>query len=273
MISNKISDFPTASLTRILASCLFLFICNGISSLAGQEFQGELSQWETHRPSGARASFMLPKKPLYVERSFSPLEGKPPIKVRIFVCSALEGEITFTFSYHDLHEEPSDRQATNKALQGVVNGSVFNVLGNLLPPEEVGMPRNPLGISLDGNPGLQYVYRFSLGIKNRSSLPRRVFAVGQRIYQLNCIMIEKNYDAFIPAKFLKTIKLYDPNYDLPPETSQDDRLHPRFRELRTNHKPYWPHLCLTCIVTENRQPSLPLWLVRVFSVLYKKSRN
>ena len=215
MITSKKFDFQKTSLGKIFVSCLLLTICNGISSLAAQEFQGELSQWETHRPSGARASFMLPKKPLYVERSFSPLEGKPPIKVRIFVCSALEGEITFTFSYHDLHEEPSDRQATNKALQGVVNGSVFNVLGNLLPPEEVGMPRNPLGVSLDGNPGLQYVYRFA---RNQEPfiVTSRVFAVGPRIYQLNCIMIEKNYDAFIPAKFLKSIKLYNPDYDLPP---------------------------------------------------------
>lgn len=215
MITSKKFDFQKTSLGKIFVSCLLLTICNGISSLAAQEFQGELSQWETHRPSGARASFMLPKKPLYVERSFSPLEGKPPIKVRIFVCSALEGEITFTFSYHDLHEEPSNRQATNEALQGVVNGSVFNVLGNLLPPEEVGMPRNPLGVSLDGNPGLQYVYRFARN-KEPFIVTSRVFAVGPRIYQLNCIMIEKNYDAFIPAKFLKSIKLYDPDYDLPP---------------------------------------------------------
>ncbi len=215
MITSKKFDFQKTSLGKIFVSCLLLTICNGISSLAAQEFQGELSQWETHRPSGARASFMLPKKPLYVERSFSPLEGKPPIKVRIFVCSALEGEITFTFSYHDLHEEPSNRQATNKALQGVVNGSVFNVLGNLLPPEEVGMPRNPLGVSLDGNPGLQYVYRFARN-KEPFIVTSRVFAVGPRIYQLNCIMIEKNYDAFISAKFLKSIKLYNPDYDLPP---------------------------------------------------------
>jgi len=215
MITSKKFDFQKTSLGKIFVSCLLLTICNGISSLAAQEFQGELSQWETHRPSGARASFMLPKKPLYVERSFSPLEGKPPIKVRIFVCSALEGEIIFTFSYHDLHEEPSNRQATNEALQGVVNGSVFNVLGNLLPPEEVGMPRNPLGVSLDGNPGLQYVYRFARN-KEPFIVTSRVFAVGPRIYQLNCIMIEKNYDAFIPAKFLKSIKLYDPDYDLPP---------------------------------------------------------
>ncbi len=215
MITSKKFDFQKTSLGKIFVSCLLLTICNGVSHLAAQEFQGELSQWETHRPSGARASFMMPKKPLYVERSFSPIEGKPPIKVRIFICSALENEITFTFSYHDLHEEPSNRQAIGQALQGVVNGSVFNVLGNLLPAEEVGMPRNPLSIALDGNPGLQYVYRFARN-KEPFIVTSRVFAVGKRIYQLNCIMIEKNYDAFIPAKFLKSIKLYDPDYDLPP---------------------------------------------------------
>ncbi len=202
-------------MAKILVSCLILFISNSATNLAGQEFEGELSQWETHRPTGARASFMMPKKPFYVERSFSPLEGKPPIKVRIFVSSVLEGEVTFIFSYHDLHTEPANRQAINEALQGVVRGSVFNVLGNLLPAEEVGMTRNPFPIALDGNPGLQYVYRFARN-KEPFIVTSRVFAVGERIYQLNCIMIEKNYDAFIPAKFLKTIKLYDPDYDLPP---------------------------------------------------------
>ncbi len=215
MITSKTSDFPTASMAKMLVSCLFFIIFNGATNLVSQELQGELSQWETHRPSGARASFMMPKKPFYVERSFSPLEGKSPIKVRIYVSSVFEGDITFIFSYHDLHKEPANRQAINEALQGVVRGSVFNVLGNLLPAEEVGMTQNPLGISLDGNRGLQYVYRFSRN-KEPFIVTSRVFAVGQRIYQLNCIMIEKNYDAFIPAKFLKTIKLYDPNYDLPP---------------------------------------------------------
>ncbi len=215
MITNKIFDFRAASMAKILVSCLILFISNSATNLAGQEFEGELSQWETHRPTGARASFMMPKKPFYVERSFSPLEGKPPIKVRIFVSSVLDGEVTFIFSYHDLHTEPANRQAINEALQGVVRGSVFNVLGNLLPAEEVGMTRNPFPIALDGNPGLQYVYRFARN-KEPFIVTSRVFAVGKRIYQLNCIMIEKNYDAFIPAKFLKTIKLYDPDYDLPP---------------------------------------------------------
>ncbi len=215
MITNKKFDFRAASMAKILVSCLILFISNSASNLAGQEFEGELSQWETHRPTGARASFMMPKKPFYVERSFSPLEGRPPIKVRIFVSSVLDGEVTFIFSYHDLHTEPANRQAINEALQGVVRGSVFNVLGNLLPAEEVGMTRNPFPIGLDGNPGLQYVYRFARN-KEPFIVTSRVFAVGKRIYQLNCIMIEKNYDAFIPAKFLKTIKLYDPDYDLPP---------------------------------------------------------
>ena len=215
MITNKIFDFRAASMAKILVSCLILFISNSATNLAGQEFEGELSQWETHRPTGARASFMMPKKPFYVERSFSPLEGKPPIKVRIFVSSVLDGEVTFIFSYHDLHTEPANRQAINEALQGVVRGSVFNVLGNLLPAEEVGMTRNPFPIALDGNPGLQYVYRFARN-KEPFIVTSRVFAVGERIYQLNCIMIEKNYDAFIPAKFLKTSKLYDPDYDLPP---------------------------------------------------------
>jgi hypothetical protein len=97
----------------------------------------------------------------------------------------------------------------------VVKGNVFNVLGNLLPAEEVGMTQNPLSISLDGSPGLQYVYRYARN-KEPFIVTSRVFLVGQRIYQLNCIMIEKNYDAFIPAKFLKTIELDALDNDLPP---------------------------------------------------------
>ena len=215
MIKSMTSDFRTASAARIVVSCLFLTILNGAHSLSGQEFQGELSQWKKHRPSEARVSFMMPKKPAFVERSLSPLEGKPPIKIRIYVSSVLEGDVTFIFSYHDLHAAPANRQAINEALQGLVRGSVFNVLGNLLPAEEVGMTQNPLPISLGDNRGLQYVYRFARK-KEPFIVTSRVFAVGQRVYQLNCIMIESNYDAFIPAKFLKSIELYDPDSDLPP---------------------------------------------------------
>ena len=215
MITSKTSDPQTTLMAKTLFSCLFFIILNGASHLAGQEFEGELSQWETHRLSEARASFMMPKKPVYLERLFSPLEGKPPIKVCLFVSSVLEGDVTFIFSYHDLHTEPANRQAINKALQGVVKGNVFNVLGNLLPAEEVGMTQNPLSISLDGSPGLQYVYRYARN-KEPFIVTSRVFSVGQRIYQLNCIMIEKNYDAFIPAKFLKTIELDALDNDLPP---------------------------------------------------------
>jgi hypothetical protein len=96
----------------------------------------------------------------------------------------------------------------------VVRGNVFNVLGNLLPAEEVGMTQKPLSISLDGSSGLQYVYRFARN-KEPFTVTSRVFSVGQRIYQLNCIMIEKNYDLFVPANFLKTIKLDAPDNDLP----------------------------------------------------------
>lgn len=179
-------------MSKTLVNCLFFLIFNGVSQLAGQEFKGELSQWEIHRLSEVRASFMMPKNPVY-----------------------LEGDVTFIFSYLDLHAQPANRQATNKALQEVVRGNVFNVLGNLLPAEEVGMTQKPLSISLDGSSGLQYVYRFARN-KEPFTVTSRVFSVGQRIYQLNCIMIEKNYDLFVPANFLKTIKLDAPDNDLSP---------------------------------------------------------
>jgi hypothetical protein len=81
---------------------------------------------------------MMPKKPVY-----------------------LEGDVTFIFSYHDLHAEPANRQAINKALQGEVRENVFNVLGNLLPAKEVGLTQKPPSISLDESPRLQYAYRFA----------------------------------------------------------------------------------------------------------------
>ena len=126
----------------------------------------------------------------------------------------LEGDLTFIFSYHDLQAESANRQAINKALQREVKENVFSVLGNLLPAKEVGLTQKPLSISLDESPRLHYAYRFARN-KEPFIVTSRVFFVGQRIHQLNCIMVTKNVELFIAANFLKTIKLDAPDNDLP----------------------------------------------------------
>lgn len=177
--------------------------------------EGLMGQWITMKPTGARASFEMPSKPRYVERSFSPLLGKPPIKVRLHLSTVADGNLSYVFSYHDLHEIPKDGETTKAALEGAVRGSVANVLGHLVDIQDLGWKTNPMVVRQDKYIGRQFACRF-IHSEKRFIVTSRVFLVGKRLYQLNCIMAEDIFDMNLPAKFLKSFKIIVPEDDSPP---------------------------------------------------------
>ncbi len=176
---------------------------------------GTPDPWVQMTPTGARASFEMPRKPRYVEKSFTPIPGKPPIKVRLHLATAADGNITYVFSYHDLHAKPIDEKTANDALFWSVRGSYANVFGQLVNPQDLGWEENPQQIKQEGIVGRQFVCRF---VQNEIPfiLTGRVFLVEERLYQLNCIMAEEIYDAKLAAKFFGSFKLLAPEIDLPP---------------------------------------------------------
>ena len=157
----------------------------------------------------------MPKKPRYIERKFPPIQDKPPIKVRLYLATTKDKKTTFVFGYHDLHEKPKDAQQMAGALDGAVRGSVINVLGQLLDPNEIGVKKNPAPITYKKTPGRQYVYQFNQN-GELFVVTARVFIGGKRQYQLSCIMAEKIFDDTLAAKFLNSFRIIVPESDLPP---------------------------------------------------------
>ncbi len=177
------------------------------STSFGQEETGLAKQeWEQLKPTGARASIEMPIKPRYVERSFAPIQDKPPVKVRLHLATVSEGLATFIFGYHDLHEKPSDQQAAN-ALDGAVRGAVGNVMGQLLD--------TPKRITYNKYPGRQFGYQF-IQNEQRFTVLSRVYLINKRQYQLNVVMDVDVYDESLASKFLNSFKYLEPENDIPP---------------------------------------------------------
>jgi hypothetical protein len=177
--------------------------------------------WIKMSPSGAGATFEMPNKPRYVERQFPPVQDKPPVKVRLHLCTVNEGTTTFIFGYHDLHEEPADNKTINATLDGAVRGSVANVFGQLAG--------RPTPIRFKKALGRQFVYRYqqarpkSDGTEQKDIyvVTARVFLMGKRQYQVNCLMKQSIFDEQLAAKFLNSLTILDPPKDLPPLPQND----------------------------------------------------
>lgn len=177
--------------------------------------------WLKIEPTGASASVEMPIKPRYIERIFSPIPDEPPIKVRIHLASLGEDALTCVFSYHDLFDKPDSTAKINATLDGAVNGSVANIMGQLATPEELGLKSNPVVVKKKNFLGRQYVCRFIREGKVHV-VTAKVFLVGKRLYQLNCIMPEETYDAHLAAKFINSFELVESENDLPPRPRSRD---------------------------------------------------
>jgi len=165
--------------------------------------------WVKLNPSGSRAEFEMPAKPRFVERTFTPVKGRPPIKVRLYIATASEGLDNFTVNYNDLNEAPRGAEGIADTLEGVIRGSLANVSGKLLSKTE---------IELRGTKGRQFAYGFADKKDNQYIALSRAFLKGRRLYQLTAVMNvnKRNFPEIVAARFLNSFKFTRARPDLPP---------------------------------------------------------
>lgn len=166
----------------------------------------DFSEWIVMRPTGAEAEFKAPCKPRYVERSFSPVQDQPPIKVRLYQALIKERNEMYIFGYHDLHFAPTGKKKINETLDGAVRGSFANVSGKMTGHAKIRYGKYP---------GRAYVYLYSFKDKIYK-VSARVFLVDERQFQLSTIMPQDSFDDEMAKKFLESFRIVKPDSDLPP---------------------------------------------------------
>ena len=167
-------------------------------------------EWLKLNPTGSRAKFEMPAKPRYVERTLTPVKGRPPIKVRLYSATPAESSINFTLNYHDLSERPRGGDGIENTLEGVIRGTLANVSGQLLSKTE---------IVLKGAKGRQFAYGFVDNKDNKYIALSRTFLKGRRLYQLTAVKVvkdERDFDETVAARFLNSFEFAPPKSDLPP---------------------------------------------------------
>ena len=164
-------------------------------------------EWLKLNPTGSRAKFEMPAKPRFVERTFTPVKGRPPIKVRLYLTTASEGMVNFTVNYNDMSEPPRGKKGLDNALDGVIRGSLANVSGKLFSKTE---------ISLKGVKGRQFAYGFADSKDNQYIALSRAFIKGRRLYQLSAVMDERVFNETVAGRFLNSFEIVRAKSDLPP---------------------------------------------------------
>jgi hypothetical protein len=167
-----------------------------------------LRQWVKLNPTGSRAKFEMPVKPRFVERTFTPVRGKAPIKVRLHVGTAKKGAASFVVNYNDLHERPRGKKGISDTLSGAVQGSLVNVNGQLINEIQT--------IVLKNVPGRQFVYGFTDKNEKEYVVISRVFLKGRRLYQLSAVATRDVFDETVAGRFLNSFDMVRPKSDLPP---------------------------------------------------------
>lgn len=208
--------------------CTFLFLCSVFFGDA-EAFQAPLpvkqqenkaqdepneaptsvDDWISVKPTGARATLRMPKKPRYIERTFSPVKNEPPIRVRLHMATLKKGLITYTFAYHDLHKKPANQKVINQTLDAAMSGSYTNVMGQLLlEPEEI-------KYEIEDNrahPGREFIYVCRQNDK-KYVVCARIILVENRQYQISCLMEESEFDKEHATKYLNTFQLINPEHE------------------------------------------------------------
>jgi len=70
-----------------------------VEPVEGDQVDLKRAQWDELNPTGSRAKFKMPVKPRFVERTFTPVKGRPSIKVRLYIGSAPKAKMNFTVNY------------------------------------------------------------------------------------------------------------------------------------------------------------------------------
>lgn len=162
--------------------------------------------WETFRPTGMEAAFEMPKKPKLRERSFTPVADQPAIKVSLYSSVIQDGEMMFVAGWHDLHTIPRNARQEQEVLKGAIATAVANVLGSITEKKNVRLERYP---------GREIGYRFAAGDVLYRVI-ERVYLVGARQYQFRMLATIDRFDRAAAERFFDSVKLLDPDNDLPP---------------------------------------------------------
>ena len=169
-----------------------------------------LQQWVKLNPTGSRAKFEMPVKPRFVERTFTPLPGKPPIKTRMHIGTLSSGSYSFVFNYNDLHERPRGKSGVDRTLDVALQNSVVSVSGQLVNEiEKIKLPKQSV-------PGRQFAFIFQDKNKKDYVVISRVFLKGRRLYQISAVGERKGYDEAVASRFLNSFDAVRPKSDLPP---------------------------------------------------------
>ncbi len=168
------------------------------------------TSWILKQPTGADAEFKMPVQPRYIERSFTPVQGKPPIKLRLYQGTLKGGKAAFVFGYHDLHEAPADGKQVAATLLGARNGSVVNVGGKLLTSENQTVQR------FDNRPGVEFEYLYAQQ-EVIYRVQTRLVLDGQRLYQVSAIMQSADFDEQMAKTYINSFRIAKPDWDLPPQ--------------------------------------------------------
>lgn len=201
---------PTTSVCLLVLS-LVAFCSIPAPQCRAQADLDDSGEWLKQTPEGSNAEFRMPVEPREMERSFKPVADRPPITVKLKICSMDSGQIVFVFSYHDLHDVPESRTKIKEVLDGAVKGSVARVIGQLNADESV---------SLREFPGRKFSYDFT---QNEQSLKSEseIYLIGKRLYVLNTIFKTTNHDTELSEKFFDSFNPFNPEETLVMDESGD----------------------------------------------------
>ena len=194
--------FSRRSTVGRLVAIAAIFIALGnlqLSSATAQEVPAT-DEWTKQAPEGSNAEFMMPNKPRLSERKFRPVADQPFINVKTYLCTADEGQVVFTMSYHDLHQRPTSLQDINKTLNGAMRGTVALVLGSLQSDENT---------KIRTYPGRKFTFSFVVNDQSLKS-DAEIYLIGKRLYTLSVIFKQAKYDPALSAKYFATFNPFDP---------------------------------------------------------------
>ena len=191
-------------LTSTLTSGTLLASPQSKAKPASHAAESTDGQWIKHAADNSNAEIMMPAKPRLSERTFRPVADEPFIQVKTWLCTADNGQIVFTMSYHDLHQQPETLNQINKTLDGAVKGTVAQVVGNTVDDVEE--------VKVRTYPGRKFTYEFTVGQQALKS-DAEVYLIGKRQYMLCTIFKPTNYDPKLSQKFFETFNPFDPEDD------------------------------------------------------------
>ena len=162
-------------------------------------------QWIKHAADDSNAEIMMPAKPRLTERTFRPVADEPFIKVKTWLCTADDGQIVFTLSYHDLYKRPKTRKQEKLTLDGAVKGTIAQVVGNTVGPVDE--------VKVRTYRGRKFTYEFKIGDQALKS-DAEVYLIGKRQYMISTIFKPSNYQPKLSQKLFESFNPFDPEDDL-----------------------------------------------------------